>query len=93
MLLISYDIASDKVRAKFARFIRKYGRRVQYSVYEIHNSERVIANIQAEIEENFEPIFGKSDSIMIVPISAPNEEKIIRYGYLANEELDFIFVG
>lgn len=92
MLLISYDIASDKVRTKFSKFIRKYGRRIQYSVYEIHNSDRVIGNVMAEIEGNFEPLFWPTDSIMIVPISWPNEEKIIRYGYLANEELDFIFV-
>jgi CRISPR-associated protein Cas2 len=69
MLLISYDIASDKVRTKFAKYIRKFGRRVQYSVYEIHNSERVIDNIIVEIEANYEPLFSKSDSIMIIPIS------------------------
>ncbi len=92
MLLISYDIASDKTRTKFSKFIRKYGRMVQYSVYEIHNSERVIDNICAEIEGTFEKLFSKSDSILIVPISWPNEEKIIRYGYLKNEELDYIFI-
>jgi len=57
MLLISYDVADDKVRTQFSKFIRKYGRRIQYSVYEIHNSERVIANICAEIEGNFEKKF------------------------------------
>ena len=57
MLLISYDIANDKIRTKFAKFIKKYGRRIQYSVYEIFNSDRVIGNIMAEIEASFEPYF------------------------------------
>lgn len=92
MLLISYDIASDKIRTRFAKFIKKYGRRLQYSVYEIRNSDRVIDIIRAEIEHTFEPIFSASDTIFIVPISPAQEEKIIRYGWGANEEMDFIFV-
>ena len=92
MILISYDISDDKIRTKFSKFIRKYGRRIQYSVYEIHNSERVLSNILLKIEAEFEKKFGMSDSILIVPISGPNEEKIIRYGYAKNENLDFIFV-
>lgn len=92
MLLISYDIANDKTRTKFSKFIRKYGRRVQYSVYEIHNSDRVIDNICAEIEGTFEKMFAKTDSILIFPISWPNEAKIIRYGYAKNEEVDYIFI-
>ena len=92
MLLISYDIANDKTRTKFSKFIRKYWRRVQYSVYEIYNSERVIGNICAEIEGTYEKMFAKTDSVLILPISWPNESRIIRYGYAKNEELDYIFV-
>ena len=39
MLLISYDISNDKVRTKFAKYLSKYGFRLQYSVFEITNSE------------------------------------------------------
>lgn len=92
MLLISYDIANDKTRTRFSKFIRKYGRRVQYSVYEIHNSDRVIGNICAEIEGVYEAMFAKTDSVLILPISGPNESRIIRYGYAKNEELDYIFI-
>jgi len=69
MLLISYDISDDKVRTKFSKYIRKYGRRVQYSVYEIYNSDRVIDNICAEIEGTFEKMFSKSDSVLVMPVS------------------------
>ncbi len=92
MLLISYDIADDKIRTKFSKFIRKYGHRVQYSVYEIHNSQRLLSIICAEIEANFEEKFWKTDSVIIVPISAPNEKQIVRYGYAANDDLEYIFV-
>ena len=92
MLLISYDIASDKTRTKFAKFIKKYGRRIQYSVYEIRNSERVLDIIKAEIEHGFEPLFSPADTVLIVPISPADEKKIIKYGWGANEDLDFVFV-
>lgn len=92
MLIVSYDIANDKVRNKFSKFLRKFWRRLQYSVYEIKNSDRHIANIQTEIEGKFAKMFSKSDSILIVPISKASESSIVRYGYAVNEELEFIFV-
>ena len=45
MILVSYDISNDKVRTKFAKFLSKFGFRLQYSVFEIHNSEAVLSNI------------------------------------------------
>lgn len=92
MLIISYDIAEDKVRNKFSKFIKKYGRRLQYSVYEIRNSDRILDIICAEIDVTFAPIFSKSDSVYIFPISAPNEAKIIKYGWPEDEDLDFLFI-
>jgi CRISPR-associated protein Cas2 len=57
MLLISYDISDDKVRTRFSKFLRKYGRRTQFSVYEIENSERVLYNIMLQIDAEFEKQF------------------------------------
>ena len=37
--VISYDIASDKVRNKIASELKNYGNRVQYSVFECSISE------------------------------------------------------
>lgn len=92
MLIISYDIADDKLRTKFSKFIRKYGRRIQYSVYEIRNSDRVIDIIKAEIDHIFEPKFSVADTILIIPISLADEKKLIKYGWGANDDLDFILV-
>ena len=52
MLLISYDISNDKVRTKFAKYLSKFGFRLQYSVFEITNSETVLHNIETEIRSN-----------------------------------------
>lgn len=92
MLLVSYDIADDKVRGKFSKFLRKYGRRLQYSVYEIKNSDRHLANVRAEIEGRFSKLFSKSDTVLVMPISKANEADIIRYGYAANDGEDMLFV-
>ncbi|MGP5058704.1 CRISPR-associated endonuclease Cas2 [Psychrobacter celer] len=35
-------MSDNKTRAKFAKFLLEHGDRIQYSVYEIHNSERVL---------------------------------------------------
>ena len=58
MILISYDIQNDKLRTKFAKYIKKYGYRLQYSVFEITNSKNVLKNIMCEIKNMFEKKFG-----------------------------------
>lgn len=86
MLLISYDFTENKVRAKFAKFLKKYGRKLQYSVYEIKNSPRILNIILNEIELKYKKLFTTADSILIFPISEADETKTIRYGYAAQEE-------
>lgn len=90
MLLISYDFSNDKTRAKFSKFINKYGRRIQYSVYEIRNSERVLQNILNEIELIYKKKFTGADSIVIIPISEADKKKVKRYGYAENEEKEVV---
>lgn len=53
MIVISYDISNDKKRTKFAKYLAKFGHRIQYSVFEIDNSERVLNNIMTDIENKF----------------------------------------
>lgn len=91
MILISYDISNTKLRTKFSKYIMKYGRRIQYSVFEITNSKRMLNNIMCEIKNNFEKKFEQSDSVIIVETS--ENCKITRYGYAKNEESDIIIVN
>jgi CRISPR-associated protein Cas2 len=79
MLIVTYDISNDKLRTKFSKFLEKYGRRIQYSVFEIKNSERILNNILIEIEKKFAPKFEITDSILIFPINPNCSHKIYRY--------------
>ncbi len=69
MLIVSYDISDDKLRTRFSKFLKKFGYRLQYSVFEIRNSKRILANIKKEIEQDFEKSFGETDSIIIFDLS------------------------
>ena len=86
MLIVSYDFTNNKVRAQFSKFLKSYGRKIQYSVYEIANSKRILQNILDEIELNYKKRFENSDSILIYQICEGCEKKMVRYGYPVQEE-------
>jgi CRISPR-associated protein Cas2 len=90
MFIVSYDFESDRRRTRFSKFLEKYGRRLQYSVFEIKNSPRALRNIITEIEMSYAPHFTNADSIVIFPICEACEKKIYRYGYAVNEEQDVV---
>ncbi len=91
MLLISYDISNNKLRTKFSKFLEQYGGRMQYSVFEIRNSPRLLKVIQLEIKDRFEPQFSQTDSVIIFQMS--KQCKITRFGYAKNDENDLIIIG
>lgn len=49
MIIISYDISNDKLRTQFSKFLSKFGHRIQYSVFEIENSKKLLDNIMCDI--------------------------------------------
>ncbi len=91
MLLISYDISNDKVRTKFSKYLSKFGFRLQYSVFEIINSDTVLKNIETEIKNTYEKCFTEEDSIIILKLSETCQK--ICYGYAKNEEKEIFVVG
>ncbi|HOX29651.1 MAG TPA: CRISPR-associated endonuclease Cas2 [Candidatus Paceibacterota bacterium] len=93
MFIVSYDFEDNKTRSKFSKFLKKYGRRLQYSVYEVKNSSRFLANLLKEIDMKYKPIFTKRDSIIIITVCEGCKGKLKRYGYAENEEKDFLFFG
>jgi CRISPR-associated protein Cas2 len=94
MLLVCYDIANDKLRTQFSKFLLKYGRRVQYSVFEIDNSRRYIKLIQAEIVHKFAKKFTWSDTILVYQIQDNESKKVLRFGWAATEEEELLmFAG
>lgn len=90
MILLSYDISNDKVRTKFAKFLNRFGRRIQYSVYEIRNSQRVLQNVLSEIELKYKKHFTGADSVVIFQICEADKKKVRRYGYAKNEESEVV---
>lgn len=90
MILVSYDIRNDKLRARFAKFILKFGERKQYTVYEIKNSQRILSLIKSELDFNFAKKFGEEDSVLIIETSKTC--KISRYGFAKHDDSDIIVV-
>ncbi len=91
MLIVTYDFTNDKVRSQFSKFLKRYGRKIQYSVYEIRNSPRVLQNILNEIELRYKAKFGNTDGILIFSVCERCEKKIVRYGHHAQEEREVVF--
>lgn len=89
MILVSYDISSDRLRSEFSKYIKQYGYRVQFSLYQIKNSKRHLNNIMNEIKM-FEKRFSQSDSVLI--INSGLNADVIKFGYAKNDEDDIIFI-
>ncbi len=90
MFIVAYDISNNKTRTRFSNFLKKYGRRIQYSVFEIKNSNRVLNNILLEIENRYKAKFTDADSILIFPLGKTT--KVYRFGYAVNEEKKIVFL-
>lgn len=93
MFIVSYDIESDKTRTKFSKFLEQYGRRLQYSVFEIKNSQRILSNIKSELNLKYKKLFTNNDSVIIYGVCEACKNKIIRIGYSAQEEQEVVFFG
>lgn len=91
MIIVSYDIKNNKLRTKFSKYIEKFGYRIQYSVFEITNSKRMLNNIMIEIKNKFESKFSQADSIIIIQTS--ENCKITKFGFAKNDECDIILVN
>ncbi len=90
MLIVSYDISDDKLRTRFAKYLKKFGYRLQYSVFEVRNSPRVLNCIATEIDSNFGKQFEQKDSVIIFNLS--QQCKKYCYGYARNDQDDLIVI-
>lgn len=89
MLVISYDISNTKLRTKFAKMLTKNGAiRLQYSVYEVNNTRRVIENLILKIDQ-FSKEFCGADSVILFAVS---EIKLKKYGNAIHRDVDIIYI-
>ena len=91
MVVVSYDISNDKLRTKFAKYLSRFGHRLQYSVFEIDNSEEIVNNIVNDLKNKYEKSFSQEDSVIIFKLSSSCE--VLRFGYAKNDEKDFIIIS
>ena len=90
MLIVSYDIANDKLRGRFAKYLKKFGYRLQYSVFQVKNSRRILDNITTEINTSFGKQFEQTDSVIIFHLS--QQCKKYCFGYAVDDDDELIIV-
>lgn len=89
MLVISYDIQDNKLRTRFSKMLVKNGAiRLQFSVYEMNNTQRLMDNIRVKIETVFSKLFSGADSVMIFDV---NNNNIIKYGNAIHRDTDIVY--
>lgn len=89
IIIVAYDISDNKLRTRFSKFLEKYGVRVQFSVFEIKNSTRVLDIVTNGIELKFKHKFEPGDSIYIFKA---NHGDTIRYGSANLLDNNLIFI-
>ncbi len=90
MIIISYDISDNKKRTKFNKYIRRFGHRLQFSVYQIDNSNRILDNIITDLNNRFMKEFDQRDSVYIFKLGASCET--YKFGYAKNEDSELIII-
>lgn len=88
MIIVSYDISDDLRRGRFCRMLTKHGAiRLQYSVYEVSNTKRVIDNLTEKIQE-YAKHFTPEDSVIIFDV---HQDKLSKFGSAIHREQDLVF--
>lgn len=89
MIVISYDITDDLIRSRFARMLVKNGAiRLQYSVYEVVNTQRIIDNLLVKIE-SYSKHFTAADSVIIFDVPPDNLRK---YGNAVHRDANIVYL-
>ena len=65
-------------------------KKIQYSVYKIKNSKRVLQNIKNEIQYNYKKKFKKTDSVYVFTICKLCNTKTLKFGQCVYEDKDVI---
>ena len=88
MIILSYDIADDRLRNHFSKYITKFGHRIQYSVYQIDNSNRVLDNIISYIQDILKRNLVKVTVYTF--LSYPIRVKLLGWGMLKMRKKDLV---
>lgn len=88
MIVVSYDIADDKMRSNFAKMLKKNGAiRLQYSVYEVQNTKRIVDCLVEKIEA-YAKHFTPDDSVIIFDVAS---DKLTKYGNAIHRDKPVVY--
>lgn len=89
MLVVSYDISDTKLRSRFSKMLTKNGAvRLQYSLYEVNNTNRILENLMVKIDQ-FANEFDGSDSVIVFDVSGV---KVKKYGNAIHRDADIVYL-
>lgn len=89
VIIVAYDISNNKIRTCFSKFLEKYGVRVQFSVFEIENSQRILDIVTTQVENKYKKMFEPGDSIYLF---VADKKTIKSYGSASLLDNDLIFI-
>ena len=75
--LVTYDIVDDKRRLKVANLLEDYGKRVQYSVFEVWLPYAELETFKAKLQNLIE---SKSDSVRLYELCGTCQQKVVVLG-------------
>lgn len=88
MIIVSYDITDDKMRTNFSKMLKKNGAiRLQFSVYEISNTKRIVDNLIAKIEA-YTKHFTADDSVILFNV---DPDKLTKYGNAIHRDQAIVY--
>ncbi len=88
MIIVSYDISDDKMRTNFSKMLKVNGAiRLQFSVYEIRNTKRIIDNVVAKIEA-YSKHFTPDDSVVIFDVDF---DRLTKYGNAIHRDQTVVY--
>lgn len=89
MILVSYDISDTMTRTRFAKMLTKNGAiRLQFSVYEVVNTKRVIDNLMLKINQ-YAKHFKPEDSVIVFEVK---KENLTKFGSAIHIDKDIVFI-
>ena len=88
MIIVRYDITDDKMRTNFSKMLKKNGAiRLQFSVYEISNTKRIVDNLIAKIEA-YTKHFTADDSVILFDVDT---DKLTKYGNAIHRDKPIVY--
>ena len=76
--IICYDFSDDRARSRLVKILQKYGRRVQYSVFEFRLDKSTWQKLIETLHEK--KFLDGNHNIIIIPITEADHDKIIYLG-------------